>query len=141
MESQIKELIAKYWEGETTLEEEREVKQYFKTNPQLTPSGDYFSKVRKLSSEHSKGRFSHPGKKKLMVRWSAAAAILIGVSTAIFVLQDTQRTQNYLVEDPKEAYEITRNALLMVSSGLNNGTAYSANELKKINEAEEIIMN
>lgn len=141
MESRIEELIAKYWKGKTTLDEEREVKLFFKQNPQLTQSGDYFSKLRKTVATKSEVTFKHPAKKNYSMRWSAAAAIIIGISTAIFVIRDAQYNQQYLVEDPQEAYEVTRKALLMVSVGLNDGKSHSANELKKLNEAEEIVMN
>lgn len=141
MESRIEELMAKYWEGKTTLEEEAEIKLFYKENPSLTKSGDYFMNVRKRTSVKSQVKFDHPGKRFSSVRWSAAAAIVIGVMTAVLVLRDANDHSVYTVEDPKEAYEITRKALLMVSSGLNEGTDYSARELKRINEAEEIIMN
>lgn len=68
-----------------------------------------------------------------------AAVITAGLLTAVVVLQDARQQRQFVVEDPKEAYEITRKALLMVSSGLNEGKNYSK-EISNINRAEEIII-
>ena len=42
MESQIEGLVDKYWKGETSLEEEKIVKEHFKSNPALTNESNYF---------------------------------------------------------------------------------------------------
>ena len=55
------------------------------------------------------------------------------------VFQDTKKQREFAVEDPQEAYEITRKALLMVSSGLNEGKTYSK-EITRINKAQEIVL-
>jgi len=138
MESRIKELLNKYWAGETSLQEEAELKQYFKENPSLTGEGQYFREVNQFKSK-PKVKFSHPGKKQNRARWSVAAAITVGLMAAVLVIQDARKQQEFAVEDPKEAYEITRKALLMVSSGLNQGKTYSK-EITKLNEAEDLIM-
>lgn len=138
MESRIKELLHKYWAGNSTLQEEAAIKQYFKENPSLTGEGQYFQAVRKLQAD-PKVKFSHPGKKARKARWSVAAAITVGIMAAILVIEDARQQREFAVEDPKEAYEITRKALLMVSSGLNEGKNYSK-EITKINKAEELVI-
>ncbi len=138
MESRIKELLEKYWAGTSNLEEEAEIKRYFKENPSLTSEGKYFRKVGELK-DVPKAKFSHPGKKEQKSRWSVAAAVIAGLIAAALVFQDAKNQREFAVEDPQEAYEITRQALLMVSSGLNEGKSYSK-EITKINKAQEIVL-
>ncbi|MEP4532307.1 MAG: hypothetical protein ABJ004_04425 [Cyclobacteriaceae bacterium] len=137
MESRIKELQEKYWAGETTLAEEAELKAYFKSNPSLTAQGRYFQAVNTKAKKPGV-TFKHPRRAGWKSRWSVAAAVLVGIMTAAIVIQDSRSGDNFLVEDPKEAYEITRKALMMVSSGLNEGKTYSK-EIGHINKAEQII--
>ncbi len=136
MESRIEELIAKYWEGETSLQEESDIKDYFNRNPSLTPEGRYFAAL--TGKTKSKRSFTHPGKPKIRPWMSVAASLVLGTLVAFLVIRDAQQTRQFVVDDPQEAYEITRKALFMVSSGLNEGSVYSG-ELKKINNAEKIV--
>lgn len=138
MESRISGLLEKYWEGKTSLTEEEEIHRYFKENPHLTAEGMYFQNLQKMKSVKSTKNFSHP-EKKIQRRWmSVAATIILGITVAFFVIQDARKQREYVIEDPQEAYEMTRKALMMVSSGLNEGAEYST-ELKKINKAEKIV--
>ncbi|MEQ8470878.1 MAG: hypothetical protein RIC35_06810 [Marinoscillum sp.] len=137
MESRIKELQEKYWAGETSVKEEKELKAYFQSNPSLTPEGQYFQSLNKMKSE-PKVSFRHPKSTSWRSKWSVAAVITAGVIAAALVIQDARKQRDFVVEDPQEAYEITRKALLMVSSGLNEGKNYSQ-EIKNINKAEELI--
>lgn len=138
MESRIEELMEKYWAGETSIEEERQIKAYFKANPSLTNEGKYFRALSGKQQVVAGKSFAHPGKSKRKAQWSAAAVITVGIMAALLVFQDARTQREFVVEDPQEAYEITRKALLMVSSGLNEGKSYSK-ELTKINKAQEII--
>ncbi len=136
MESRIKDLIEKYWEGETTLQEEMELKNHFKENPSLLPEGVYFRSLSKTGDKISP-KFRHPGKRSPR-SWWIAASIAVGIGTAAVVIQDAKQQNQFAIKDPQEAYEITKRALMMVSTSLNEGTAYSK-ELDKINEAEKIL--
>ncbi len=139
MGSRIEKLKEKYWSGKTSLTEEMELKEYFDQNPSLQNDEAYFRLLKKNSTKESLRNFKHPESRKKIPSWfSAAASLIVGVGIAIAVFLDAQKQKEYIIEDPQEAYEITRKALLMVSSGLNKGTEYSS-ELQKINKAEEII--
>jgi len=138
MESQIEKLKEKYWKGETTLSEEKELKAYFSKNISSLPEPTYFRKLKLLSDNVSNDRFDNPGKNLKKSWWLAAASITIGIMVALAVFRDAQQYDPYLVDDPQEAYEITKRALMMVSVSINDGGTY-ASELKKINKAEEII--
>lgn len=138
MESQIDELIEKYWEGNTSLEEEKQIKAYFKENPSLAPQGLYFRDLEQKSKIRSNQKFANPGKKTLKAWMSVAATISIGVFVGLMVLRDAGQRNDFEIEDPQEAYEITKKALMMMSTSLNEGQVYST-ELQKLNKAEEIL--
>ncbi len=137
MELRIKELQEKYWAGETSLAEEAELKDYFRRNPSLSTEGRYWDALRSSATEVSEKPFRHPGG-SWKYSWSVAAAIVVGLATAVIVIEDAKSQREFVVEDPKEAYEITRKVLLMVSSGLNEGQVYTK-EIDQINKAQEII--
>ncbi len=116
------------------MKQEEEIKNYFIENPHLNAEGLYF---RGLKSEQANTTvFAHPGKKSQYTWWSAAASLVVGIGVAIFILNDANRHDQYVIDDPKEAYEITRKALMVVSSSIQEGKSYSQ-ELNKINEAEK----
>ncbi len=133
MESQIEELLHKYWEGETSLEQEQLIKSYFKSNPSLSHEGHYFrylNKQRQMSMEQSND------KSKTSRTWlSAAATITIGLITAFLVFNEANKDP-FAEEDPEKALEATRNALMMIGAGLNEGQIH-AMELTKFNKAKE----
>ncbi len=139
MELRIKELLERYWTGETSLSEESELKEFFKENPSLAGEGQYFRSLAQFKNNKNP-RFQHPGKSQSKAKWSVAAVVTIGLLAAVMVFQDAkQQQEQFMVEDPKEAYEITRRALLMVSSGLQEGKNYSK-EISKINKVEDILI-
>ena len=132
MESQIEHLLERYWNGETTLKEETVIKAHFRSNPSLSNEGHYFrylSQQRTVNMEEAKPKV----KRKTWV--SAAATITIGLMTAFLVINNANKDP-FAVEDPKEAFEATRNALMMIGAGLNEGQVH-AMELTKINKAKE----
>lgn len=133
MELQIDELLEKYWKGETSLEEERWIKSHYKSNPSLTNDGHYFrylSKQKETKMEETKPKANKSRK------WlSAAATITIGLITAILVFNDANNDP-FAEEDPQKALEATRNALMMIGAGLNEGQIH-AMELTKFNKAKD----
>ena len=136
MESQIKQLQEKYWNGETSLEEERQLKAYWDKNHSMTPESKYFQAIH--NRKQSAPSFNHPGKPIKKAGWITAVAMIAGLIAVVFIFKDVQQQDSYMVKDEKEALEITRKALMMVSTGLNEGKVYTA-EIKNINKAEELI--
>jgi hypothetical protein len=139
MDLRIEKLKEKYWAGETSNEEEKELKAWFRENPSLTKDSRYFSLLDKKKKESPEYPFAHPGKNGRSYWWSLAALILVLITVGVFTLRDNSQ-QDYAIEDPTEALEVTRASLMMVSEGLNKGKTYST-ELKKINKAKEIVNN
>jgi len=57
------------------------------------------------------------------------------------LMQRQPSQSNYNMNDPETALEITRQALMMVSTGLNEGKNYSATQLQQINKPKNILAN
>ena len=139
MDSQIKKLKEKYWAGETSPAEEKELKAYFSSHPSPDAEAKMFRQMDEQKKTGSGRTFTHPGRKIRTGWFSAAAAVIILVTAGLFVWQnDTNNADPYAVDDPQEAYEITRASLMKISEGLNKGKTYTY-ELTKINKAKETI--
>ncbi len=138
MESRIKSLLEKYWQGETSVEEESLIKEYLKSNPDQSPEGMYFENIETKKTVSSQKAFDHPGRKIRRVWLSVAAAVLIVLITIPFIFNNESAPDQFAVEDPTEALEITRASLMMISDGLNKGKTYSK-ELTKFSEAKQLI--
>lgn len=133
MGSQIDELLEKYWKGESSLEEERLIKSHFKDSPTLGNESNYFqfvSETKAIKYQHSRHSYNH-----FRTWMSAAATITIGVITAILVFSEAKKDP-FAEEDPQKALAATRNALMMIGSGLNEGQVHAMN-LTKFNKARE----
>jgi hypothetical protein len=138
MDLQTEKLLEKYWHGETSVAEEKMVKAYFQKHPGDSLEAFYFEKLNLEASKKSNRSFEHPGNKKRRIWLSVAAAILIGLFSIPFIINNEKSPEPYAVQDPMEAFEVTRASLQMVSNGLNKGKTYTK-ELTKFNEAKQII--
>lgn len=138
MESRIEKLLAKYWDGETSLQEEEELKAYFKANPSLTPTGLYFSGLNKDAEVSSPVAFKKPGSWFARSKYAVAATITVGVLVGTLILQETGKKNDFEIKDPEQAYQIAQTVLAKMSTSLKKGQAH-ATQIKKINKAEEIL--
>jgi len=138
MDLQTEKLLEKYWRGETSVAEEKMIKAYFQQHPEASLEASYFEKLNTEVSKKPGRSFEHPGRKKRRIWLSVAAAILIGFISIPFIINSEKSPEPYAVQDPMEAFEVTRASLQMVSNGLNKGKTYSK-ELTKFNEATQII--
>lgn len=156
----IEQLLDKYWEGVTSLQEEEQLKHYFNTQEvpaHLQATAQLFRSFSR-ESEHSylddhfddellgkierSSAFSFSRYRKV---FNMAAAISVLVISGIWlfssnssqVQSDLAYTEN-TYEDPQLAYEQTRQALLLVSSIMNEGTQH-LEKLESFSEAQEKI--
>ncbi|MCX6283906.1 MAG: hypothetical protein NTW31_06715 [Bacteroidetes bacterium] len=144
--NEIEELLGRYYEGETTLEEEKQLKDFFlqddipenlrqhqplfrffiaEANETLSEENQDASLNRKI--EQYLGETStlrvHPGKKRLyyMSAMAAGLVLLIGL---VFLIKNEAGRKGYIENTQPStelAYNQTRQALMMVSVGLNTG--------------------
>lgn len=126
--NKMEALLEKYFEGETSIAEENELKNYFSSSnvapnlEQYKPLFGYFTEAKKENFEKEVPLIS----KRQKVAWlsmAASIAVLLGVGTYTYFNADTVKENNELgtYEDPKEALEATQKALAMLSNNVNVG--------------------
>jgi hypothetical protein len=130
----IEKLIEKYFEGETSIAEETELKVYFSSSDVAQHLKQYqsiFSYLSQAKEQQSTQQISLGSTisdtKRPMVMWISIAAsivVLLGVGTYLFTLSNQQptNTNEYgTYDNPEKALEETERALALVSKHLNTG--------------------
>ncbi len=152
---EIKALLEKFYNGDTSLEEEKILREYFSNeviNDELRADKDIFlyqvqeeksnQIIPDISDEIWNNLNSNDNSQKdksltyVLLRIAAGLVILIGsyllLNNQVFKKQQTiQFTDTY--ENPEQAYEQAKQTLLYVSAMLNNG-ANHLEPIQKINE-------
>jgi hypothetical protein len=129
MESvKIENLLEKYFQGETSIAEENELRNYFSSMDvaqhleQYKPIFGYFS----LAKEHQFTPEIPPQSKKRNVAWISIAAsvvVLLGIGTYAYYSADiVDKSQDLgTYDDPEEAFRATQKALSLLSDNVNVG--------------------
>lgn len=125
----IEILIEKYFEGETSIAEEKELKAYFSSSDvaqhleQYKPVFGYFSQAKQEQFTASIPLKS--GKKQKRLAWlSVAASVVVMLGIGFFAYQNTSEpTQENLgvIDDPEIAFKETQKALALISKHVNTG--------------------
>lgn len=160
----IEKLLAKYWECETTLQEEEELRKFFNTAEVPKHLAEYAPLFQYYSSEKQKESLdssfdeavlrkigeSTPKRGKVVTMFydisKIAAAILVIAVATYFIQQeynDKKEEMPYLtdtIEDPQKAFEETKKALQMISANFNKGRK-QAQKVAVFNEAKEKAQN
>jgi hypothetical protein len=155
---EIEALIRKYERGETTLEEELELKIFFaKENVPASLSGyrDLFSFYRKAAEEEIPDKdFDNrilniisgeqprkdTGKRTRVLYPVIMAAASIAILFGLYMFLGDRQQPRDTFEDPALAYAETKKILLQVSGNLNNGVEELSN-MKEINEGLDDLGN
>ncbi len=133
MELTIETLIEKYWNGETSLDEEQQLKMHFKTHSALSKESEYFQFLKK----EQQVKFDQKVRKNSKRTWLAVVAtVAVGVLIAVQVLLQESDKYPFAIDDPKQALEATKRTLMMIGSELNEEQFYTM-ELTKINKAKD----
>jgi len=143
MQEEIKELIEKYFEGKTSIEEEKKLKDFFlheNVPAELVKYRGYFSVIREEKERKMKDLdFEPPASKTRLLnsatfrRWVVAAAVILLVGLGVFF--DNERNQNKK-QEVTEAYKKTELALQYAGFWVNKGVS-GAEELKYFNRGME----
>lgn len=127
----IEDILEKYFQGETSIAEENQLKEYFSSPnvaqhlEQYKPMFGYFSQVREQKSTQE-----IPLKaKKRNVAWLSIAAsvvVLLGIGTYFFVSEKNAapavaQSELGTYDDPEEALAATQKALALLSNNVNVG--------------------
>ncbi|MFT4660873.1 MAG: hypothetical protein ACI8XB_001142 [Patiriisocius sp.] len=164
----IKELIRKFWLGETSLDEEGILKEYFSFNQnppeEFEAASEYFAYIKqesnitldddfdidimsKIESLESKNGKVIIMKKMWPMLLAACVALMVGITLINYLKDDNGEAMEKIYveeefidtyDDPEKAYANVRAALMMVSSNLNEGVSY-AGEIKKFDQAQKEI--
>ena len=154
----MEDLLKKYWECETTLEEEKQLREYFGGNnipdqwKETAALFRYFEATKKkslndLAFEGQVMHQIHTPKKSKLVRlvhntMRIAAGLAVVIAATWFIRNEVRETTPQAVvdtyDDPKLAFEETKRALLMISKSF--GTAEEqTRKINMFNEAQEEI--
>jgi hypothetical protein len=154
----MEELLKKYWNCETTLEEEKRLREYFGGDNIPDQFKDaallfrYFEETKKksLSDVAFEGQVMRkvlPQKQSKIVKllynsMRIAAGLAVVIAATWFIRTEIRETTPQAVvdtyDDPKLAFEETKKALLMISKSF--GTAeQQAKKINLFNEAQEEI--
>jgi len=128
----IEDILEKYFQGETSIAEENELRAYFSSSnvaqhlEQYKPMFGYFSQAKEQKSTYEIPLQS----KKRNVAWlsiAASAVVLLGIGTYFFVSEQkdtatvTSQTELGTYQDPEEALKATQKALALLSNNVNVG--------------------
>lgn len=134
-------LLDQYFEGETTLAEEQELRDYFAAGEVADDFQQYAPLFRFAARERELvvGPVQLPKEENSGNRWLAIAAsvvVLIGVGIAVF--QHTRQNELGTYEDPEVAFRETQKALALLSTQVNKGVE-SVEYLKEYEETKKTI--
>lgn len=132
--NKIENILEKYFQGETTIAEENQLKEYFSSSnvaqhlEQYKPMFGYFSQVKQQKSTQETPLPKSQNKKQ-NVAWlsiAAAAVVLLSIGTYFYVSEKNTapvvaQTELGTYDDPEEALEATQKALALLSSNVNVG--------------------
>jgi hypothetical protein len=126
--NKIEILLEKYFEGETSIAEENELKNYF-SSPNVAEHLEQYQSLFGYFSEAKEQKFTHEvslKSSKRKVTWFSIAAsviVLLGIGTYTYFNHESVKENNELgtYEDPEEAFVATQKALAMLSNHVNVG--------------------
>ena len=159
--NQVEKLLEKYWVGETSLQEEQALKQFFvyaEVPEELSAQQKYFQflKLEKelpvpIGFEDRLMRKLAPIKKptqgrSILLNLFRAAAIALLFWTAVSYFQNDNTMENkilaweakYEPEDPQEAYRQTKAALYLLSTKLRKGTTKAIESVNRVKESAKV---
>jgi hypothetical protein len=127
----IENILEKYFQGETTIAEEKELREYFSSPnvaqhlEQYKPMFGYFSQVKQQKTTQEIPLQT----KKRNVAWLSIAAsvvVLLGMGTFYYVSQENTppvvaQSELGTFDDPEEALAATQKALALLSNNVNVG--------------------
>lgn len=149
--NQLETLIKKYWDCETSLEEEERLREWFRTHEvpeRFKDTAKLFSYFDEQKQKATGDRFDKeivakvmsPGGKGISL-WQTtlkiAAGIAVVAAAIFFVRQEIQEKPDMAtIEDPQKALEETKKALMMISKGFSTAEE-QAKKINVLNEAED----
>lgn len=123
----INKLVEKYFSGETSIAEEKQLKDYF-SQPDVAPHLEQYRAMFGYFTQAKQEQFTKTvplqPRKRNYVAWisvAASVALLFGLFTILNQHPQTQEHDLGTFEDPEVAYRETQKALELVSENVNVG--------------------
>lgn len=120
----IEQMLEKYLEGETSLQEEAQLREYFSSEqvaPHLQEYVPLFGYLKTSRQESYAGKTKFSQGRKKVYSWVAIAGS-IAILGGVFFQENGNTTEFGSYEDPELALKKTQEALNMVSYYMNTGT-------------------
>lgn len=144
----LEQLSDKYWEGKSTLSEEDQLKQAISSQGSDldTQEVDYFKTIDQFSKKELDSSFDEMIMSKIQQKaitrrffhndWFKLAASLVLAGTLGLGLWHNAKNPTELAveDDPRKAFEVAKQALMMVSVRMNKGKDATAAGLVKFDE-------
>lgn len=134
---QIEILLEKYFEGETTLQEEKELKAYFSSNnvaPYLDVYVPMFTNFQKQKEIQFTKALPLQPRKRNNVKWIGVAASVVALFGTLLYFNNQNTSKDLgTFSSPEEAFLETQKALHMVSLEVNKGVK----SMEVLNEYEK----
>lgn len=136
MKSYIEELLEKYWEGETSLSEEKELRKLILEAEGYEKEKELFAALGQFKSLEPQNLSIPKGKTRRLVpqwtRWAASVAILLGTYWGWSVYEQKQAEE--------QAYQEVMQALAMIQTNLSKGQQQlqPLNDLKYLNTTNQL---
>ncbi|WP_121666694.1 hypothetical protein [Mesonia aquimarina] len=133
--SKIKELLDKYLEGETSLAEEKKLREYF-TSSAIDPAFEEFKPLFTFFEKEQEIKYIEKPKinktKKISFQWLSIAASIVLVCSVYFFSQQKEEHNNTRKVNHELAMKNTQDLLYMMTNVMNDGK----NQLKYLKEFE-----
>lgn len=144
--NKIEILIEKYFQGETSIAEEKELRSYFSSQdvaPHLEQYKAMFGYFTEAKQQEFTQKIPQQTKKRKVMWLSIAASIVVLFGMAAFFIIDNDNqtaTQNELgsYESPEQAFRETQKALALLSSNVNVGIE-SISYVQEYNNSKNLI--
>jgi hypothetical protein len=123
----VEQLLDKYFEGTTTIGEEKQIKAYFSSNdvaPHLAKYQALFGYFETQKETQFEQKLLVLPRKQNIVKWMCIAAsfvVLFGLATFYFSTSEPKQDDLGTYNNPEEAFAATQIALLMVAEQVNVG--------------------
>lgn len=122
---QVEQLLEKYFEGQTTIAEEKQLKAYFSSEEvatHLLPYQAMFGNFQKQREEQFTKILPLQPRKQPYVKWIGIAASFVFLFGVIqFYFNGESKEDLGTFDNPEEAFAATQKALQLVSTNVNKG--------------------
>ena len=138
MNTKIDELLSKYWDGETSLEEEKELKTLLLDADGFEQEKTYFGilqEYKRVNPEKLPFPLSGKSIRSFQIRWIGWAASLILLISSVWIWRDYEQKK-----EQELAYQEVMEALALIQTNLAKGQSQMQplNDLKYLNTTQQL---